>query len=336
MLNINYIQNLRRFIDSNPCIDFDARSAILYPLLDRIYNHGEQLFVTLQNGVKLHYLYKSQISKEILLREREIPSHAWEPMTTRAVELAIRYRPGLVIIGGAYFGDHAMIAAKELQNMKSNAHVICVEPNIEQGKLLVKNAFLNQLSKIIKLNEVVLWDVKGLKFKLENEDSLASVIQSEQANCVSDTIDNIFLETNSKAASLLMLDIEGSEEKALQGAKNMLGLDNNCAPVIITEVHRNYVNWENGLKDTTIVQLLENHGYYVYALRDAQSNWELGLDAPEIIPLDKINLFGPPHGFNLIASKKKTFYADSGFKLVENVSPKYLRHKDKKLHYPVE
>ena len=334
MLDLEYIAKLRGFLDSNPCVDFDARSAVLYPLLDQIFSEGDRLNLTLENGLRLEYLYKSNIAKEILLRERENPSHAWEPMTTRAIELAIRYRPGPVLIGGAYFGDHAMIAAKELQNLGNAGPVICVEPNEEQGQLLLENAAANNLSPLLRLVKSVLWDRGGLRFNLNNEDSHASVQPDDSAACLSETIDHILSDQQADRISLLMLDIEGSEEKALAGANSILSLPANQAAVVIVEIHRKYVDWDCGLSKTGIVQLLIRHGYHVYALRDCQSNWEFGLAAPEIIPLDDVYLSGPPHGFNLIASKEEDFFNASDFKRIANVSPKYLRHRDAKLHAP--
>jgi FkbM family methyltransferase len=335
MLDLNYVYKLRDFIDANPCIDFDSRVALLYPLLDQIYSSGDRLSLTLENGLRLDYLYKSNIAKEILLRERENPSHAWEPMTTRVVELAIRYRPGPVLIGGAYFGDHAMIAAKELQDGKHAGPVICVEPNEEQGQLLLENAAINGLSPWLRLVKSVLWDREGLRFNLNDQDSHASVELDDSAACLSETIDHIVSDQLSEGISLLMLDIEGSEEKALAGARSVLSLAADRAPVIIVEIHRKYVDWDCGLSNTEMVRFLVGYGYHVYALRDCQSNWELGLEAPEIIPLEDVYLSGPPHGFNLIASKDEHFFDASGFKRVSNVSPKYLRHRDAKLHAPM-
>ena len=335
MLDLDYISQLRTFLDSNPCIDFDSRTTVLYPLLDQIFCSGDRLSLTLENGLHLNYFYKSNIAKEILLRERECPSHAWEPMTTRAIELAIRYRPGPVLIGGAYFGDHAMIAGKELQNLGHKGPVICVEPNKEQGQLLLENADINGLTPWLYLVKSVLWEQRGLRFNLDSEDSHASVQVDERASLLSETIDHILSGLQLEQLSLLMLDIEGSEEKALKGASSILRLPADRAAVVIVEIHRKYVDWDCGLSNTGIVRLLLDNGYHVYALRDCQSNWELGLQAPEIIPLDQVYLSGPPHGFNLIASKNDDFFDGSGFARVTNVSPKYLRHRDAKLHFPL-
>lgn len=242
MLDLNFVKQLRHYLDCHPCLDFDARTQILYPLLDEIFIEGDRLNVRLENGLTMDYLYKSNIAKEILLRERENPSHAWEPMTTRSVELAIRHRPGCVMVGGAYFGDHALIAAHELQVSKSSGFVICVEPNSEQRRLLEYNAVLNNLSESIRLLDSVLWSSSGMRFNLAASDSHAAVIADEEATYVSKTIDEILSDHDVEEISLLLIDIEGSEEEALRGASKPLSAQRDRAPVVIAEIHRNYVD----------------------------------------------------------------------------------------------
>ena len=55
----------------------------------------------------------------------------------------------------------------------------------------------------------------------------------------------------------------------------------------------------------------------------------------ELVPLDSVYLEGPPHGFNMVAVKDTTVFDGPGYSIVKGVSPKYLRHKDPKLHHPV-
>lgn len=334
MLDLAYVQQLRKHLDSHPCLNFDARTKILYPLLDEIFSEGQRLNVRLENGLTVDYLYRSNIAKEILLRDRENPSHAWEPMTTRSVELAIRHMPGSVMVGGAYFGDHALIAAHELSASKSPGLVICVEPNQEQRAILEDNAASNNLSDSIRLLDSVLWSSSSARFSLAASDSHAAVIADEKAEYTSKTIDEILSDHGIDHVSLVLIDIEGSEEEALRGASATLSAPPDQAPVVIAEIHRKYVDWSGGLTETSIVRHLQDHGYSVFALRDCQSNWCLGLDAPEIIPLDRVYLEGPPHGFNLIAAKDTSFFEDQGFHVVYDVSPKYLRHRDPALHLP--
>lgn len=335
MLDLAYIQGLRDYVDCNPCLDYDARTKILYPLLDKLFQEGDTLNVCLENGLTIDYLYKSNIAREILLRDKKKPNHAWEPMTTRSVELAIRHRPGSVMIGGAYFGDHALIAAHELHMAKSSGLVVCVEPNQEQRQILNKNAKANNLSMYILLLDSILWSSSGLRFELAASDSHASVIADEKASYTSRTIDEILEYHGISNISLLLIDIEGSEEEALRGASAALSARPDQAPVVIAEIHRNYVDWSEGLNNTSIVRYLKDYGYKVFALRDCQSNWSLGIGAPEIIPLESVYLEGPSHGFNLIAAKDASFFENQGFKVVCDVSPKYLRHRNPALHLPV-
>lgn len=239
------------------------------------------------------------------------------------------------MIGGAYFGDHALVAALELNKSNGSHSVLCVEPNEKQRNMLDLNAKINGLSNYIQLINAVLWDQSGLKFNLATSDSHACVSPDPNAIHISETIDQLLLNHKVGSLSLLLLDIEGSEERALQGAQIVLGLSQEEAPVVIVEIHRNYVDWSQGLNSTSLVKELTKYGYNVFALRDCQSNWNLRLDSPEIIPLDQIYLEGPPHGFNLIASKNLDFFKSQGFKIVNNVSPKYLRHRCPELHMPI-
>ena len=237
--------------------------------------------------------------------------------------------------GGAYFGDHALIAANTLRCLNASFEVVCVEPNPEQRLLLNENAHMNHLQDFIALEDAVLWSTEGLQFDLENTDSHASVLQVDSAPYLSKTINSIVKNIGFDSLSLLMLDIEGSEESALQGSNSLLEMTEAEAPKIIFEVHRKYVDWTNGLVNTPIVQNLANYGYHMFALRDCQCNWELDLQKPELIPLEDVLLEGPPHGFNIVASKDKQFFSKEHFDFVKGVSPKYLRHRSPSLHRPL-
>lgn len=337
MLTIKEIQNLRTYLNNNPCMDFDLRTKILYPLLDEIFNETDILEMTLKNGLHFKYPYRSNIAKEILLREDEISSHAWEPMTSLCVEIATAYKGGDVLIGGAYFGDQALIAANTLRNLgKANRRVICVEPNKIQRDQLIDNSYANNLNDYIIAIDKVLWDRTGDKFDLEDSDSHAAIQQGENASLESITIEQLANEMNTTEFSLIQLDIEGSEEKALIGAEKYLSMGKDHSPVIITEIHSKYTDWSNGIKKSSLVELLLHYKYKVFGLRDAQSNWELSLDKPELVPLDKIYLEGPPHGFNLIAAKDESFFNDSRFTIIDRLaSPKYLRHRNPQFHMPI-
>ncbi len=337
MLTIKEVRDLTEYINQNPCLGFDLRTKVLYPLLDEIFSVDDVFTLRLSNGLAIEFPYRSNIAKEILLRSEEIPAHAWEPMTSMCVKIATEYKAGSVVIGGAYFGDQALISAKTLSDMNAKARqVICVEPNDIQRAQLTSNAVRNSLSQYIATLDNVLWSSSGEMFGLEDSDSHAAVQKGRNATIRSTTIEEIADNMNITDISLIQLDIEGSEEEALLGASNFLSMSERQAPIVITEIHSKYTDWSNGIENSSLVQLLLSYGYTVFGIRDAQSNWELGLKKPELLSLKNIYLEGPPHGFNLIASKDKEFFSSTRFTFVDRLaSPKYLRHRDPELHMPI-
>ena len=135
---------------------------------------------------------------------------------------------------------------------------------------------------------------------------------------------------------LLMLDIEGGEQAALEGAVGLLGRPKGEAPIVVFEIHRSYVDWSNGLDQTQPVRLMLDAGYQVFAIRDFQSNIPMGGCLIELLPLDAAYLEGPPHGFNMLAVKDEALLDPSVFRLCRNKSPKLLLYKSPVLHHPTE
>lgn len=317
-MNLASVRELCRVLDANPVLGLDARELAVYPLLDNCFSHGERLQVELDSGLKLSFEYRSKIAKEILLREREFPSHVWEPMTTRVVELVVRHfrnRSGSVLVGGAYIGDHALVAAHEMKALGVAGKVICVEPDPASRKILSENAKVNNLLDIVHIEDAVLWSEAGLQFTLSDGDSHATANVSQAGDLNSRTIDEVTANHHIDDLALIMLDIEGAEEQALRGAPKALGAPKSAAPIVISEIHRNYVDWSCGLAETPVVKLLERHGYTIFALRDVQGNWELDNNRVELIPLDAVLLDGPAHGFNLVAAKDLGFLTMPTFAL---------------------
>jgi hypothetical protein len=132
-----------------------------------------------------------------------------------------------------------------------------------------------------------------------------------------------------------MLDTEGGEERALRGASRLLSLPHPSAPNLVFEVHRDHVDWTYGLENTHVVAMLVTHGYRVFAVRDFHSNVAMHGQPIEVIPVDRVYLDGPPHGFNLLATKDPELVDRLGLLVASNVSPKYFLDKDPALHHPV-
>ncbi len=311
----------------------DVREELTGPLVDAMYDDDQVVRKTLSSGVTFEFLYRSKIARDFVMSQPEHPDHAWEPQTSRIlVNLAKGKRQ--VVIGGAYFGDHAVLIAREIAGNGGVVHAF--EPNTQQRGMLMRNAELNGLTNVLPRPEG-LWHDSTTNLKLVGYDSFAN---AEVAEAGDDTFKTVTIADYLTAQGvlkldLIVLDIEGAELGALQGAEPFLAQPKGQAPNILFEVHRHYVDWSNGLANTPIARLLTGHGYSLYGLRDFNSNYDLAGRPVELIPMDAIHLEGPPHGFNMVAVKDPAVFDGPGYAIVRDVSPKYLRHKDPKLHHPI-
>jgi FkbM family methyltransferase len=313
---------------------FDIREEVTGPLVDAVYREGEVVRRTLSTGVVLDFLYRSKIARDFVMSQPAIPDHAWEPQTSKiVVDLARGAKE--VVIGGAYFGDHAILIAREVAPGGGRVHAF--EPNSDQRAMLVRNAELNGLTNVAPRPEG-LWDTSSESLRLVGYDSFASAERVEADSPDSFrtlTIADYLAGAGVDRLDLIVVDIEGAELAALTGAERFLSLPAGQAPNIVFEVHRDYVDWSQGLPQTAIARFLTDRGYKLFALRDFNSNYDLAGQPIELIPADRVHLDGPPHGFNMVAVKDESLFANDRYRIVEDVSPKLLRHKDPKLHHPV-
>lgn len=312
----------------------DLREDVTGPFVDAVFRESELVRKSLSNGTVFEFLYRSKIARDFVMSEPSAPDHAWEPQTSRiVVELAKRAKQ--VVVGGAYFGDHAILIAGEVAGRGGVVHAF--EPNGEQRGQLIRNAELNGLTNIVPRPEG-LWDTSSASLRLVGYDSFASAEQAEadaEDSFRTVTISDYLEGAGVDQLDLIVLDIEGAELAALKGADAFLSRPAGEAPDIVFEVHRHYVDWTNGLAETEIGQYLIGHGYQLFALRDFNSNVDLAGKPIELIPADAVYLEGPPHGFNMVALKDTSRLAPPTFSIVRDVSPKLLRHKDPSLHHPL-
>jgi FkbM family methyltransferase len=327
-----FIRHLLAFEKDIATPGVDIREDVTGPIVDALFGEDQVVRKTLSNGVTLEFLYRSKIARDFVMSEPSEPDHAWEPQTSRIlVDLAKRAEQ--VVIGGAYFGDHAILIAREVAKRGGRVHAF--EPNNEQRHMLQRNAALNGLSNIVPRPEG-LWNNSSTTLKLVGYDSFAAAEVAEGEDAFHTvTIADYLKAEHVDRLDLIVIDIEGAEFAALQGAEAFLDRPAGQAPNILFEVHRHYVDWTNGLENTDIVRYLTDRGYQVFALRDFNSNYDLSEKPIELIPLGSIHLEGPPHGFNMVAVKDPSVLQSDLYRIVKDVSPKYLRHKDPALHHPV-
>ncbi|NBJ15353.1 MAG: FkbM family methyltransferase [Dehalobacter sp. 4CP] len=317
----------------------DIREEITGPILDEMYCSNSIIRKQLQNGLIFDFFYRTKIARDFILSKPKLPDHVWEPQTTKLL-IHLSKKANNVIIGGAYFGDQTIILCKELSSKGGICHAF--EPNSDQFERLNHNAKINELNNLRSWNQP-LWCDSNSQLNLVGEDSYAFVQKvsfdkknSEPAQGLQTiSIDDYILREGIGMVDLIMLDIEGAEENVLRGASNLLK-QHPSVPTIVFEVHKNYVNWDNGLENSDIVCFLKSCGYgHIYAIRDYNSNVNMGESPIELIPCDRVYLEGPPHGFNMIAVKDQSIVMEENFRICYDVSPKLLKHKDPKIHSPL-
>jgi FkbM family methyltransferase len=284
---------------------------------------GESFCKSLMNGVKIKFVYNSKIAREFLLSSPEVPSHVWEPQTTKLL-LHFSKNAKNVIIAGAYFGDQAIPIA---HTIKDNGICHAFEPNKANADLIGENAKLNGLSNII-VNKLALWNESNKPLVFKGEDALASTVvadNSEEQILVTITVDDYVSQNNIKTVDLLMIDVEGSELQVLEGAKTVL---NDFKPIVVFETHSLYNDWSKGLQNSDSARMMKQMGYFLYAIREFHQNIETGNMPIELLPLERTYCEIPPHhGFNLLAVPSQDLIDNDLFKIVYDLSPKLLLHK---------
>lgn len=310
----------------------NLREELTGPLVDLMCRDGEPMQRGVAGGLTFHFRYSSKIARDFLLARGRTPDHVWEPQTTRSV-IALTTGRSQALIGGAYIGDHALYAARALAP-GGTCH--CFELSPDSLELLRMNLQANGITNV-RVNQEALWSGDGERIALSGADSHASPAPAEAASgdwFPSRSIDGYLRDMGVARLDLLMLDIEGGEWQALQGAAGVLAQPTETAPAVIFEVHRNYVDWTHGLAGTPICGLLLSQGYELFCIRDYQGNEVVEPPVVELVDIESVVLDGPPHGFNMLAVKTRDRLAADTFRLVRGVSPKLLKHRDPRLHAP--
>ena len=309
-----------------------VRDDITGPIADALHDDADIYEKTLADGTRFKFLFRTKIARDFVLAKDEHPTHVWEPQTTRLLLHLCAGLQGDALIGGAYFGDQAILVARALQARLLDVH--CFEPNTDQSAMLAENIALNRLDNI-HVNRCGLWSCSDARLKLDGFDSFANAISAEADDpqgFATVSIDD-YRAAGQLNIGLIQLDIEGAEFGALQGARRTLEQDK---PHIVFEVHRHYVDWSRGLAQTDICRYLAALGYTLFALRDFNSQREMGAKPIELVALDKVYLDGPAHGFNMVAVQDSRALPAPLFRQVMHVSPKLLAHKDPALHHPLD
>lgn len=302
------------------------REQVRWPLILALLSQVETHRVVLQNGLVFDVGPDSRIEKALLLSLEAHPDHVWEPQTTKLLT-ALADKATNVIVGGAYIGDHVAFVARVAQMVHA------FEPAPHSFDRLLHHLQVNNLGNVAA-HGLGLWHKSDVALQLEGDLALGSSVPTTDFERAfrSVSIDDYVRAQGLGAVELIMLDTEGGEENALLGARETIVRN---SPNIVFEIHRNFVDWSGGLEKTSIVSFLTSQGYDVFAIRDFHNNYPMANEPIEVIPVDRVYLEGPPHGFNTLATRDPELIARLGLRIVENVSPKLLLDKDPALHLPL-
>jgi len=307
------------------------RDEVTGPIIDALHDETDLYEKSLSDGTKFEFLYRTKIARDFLLSQPQTPTHVWEPQTTRLLSYLAAQSTGDVLIGGAYFGDHAVLLGRQLSDQGRRVH--CFEPNDDQRGMLARNAAINGLTNL-DIHSFGLWSESSKTLRLAGFDSFANAVLAADGEAGFETVSiDDYLAKVGRRLSVLMLDIEGAEYQALIGAQGTLRSNRPC---VVFEVHRDYVDWSKGLEATPICRLLTDESYRLFGVRDFNTNQDMQDHCIELVPAATVYLDGPPHGFNMLAVPPGTPLEPPLFKIIDSVSPKLLLHKDPAIHHPMD
>jgi FkbM family methyltransferase len=164
-----------------------------------------------------------------------------------------------VIDVGAHVGLYAMAFGKRVG---PQGCVLAAEPDPENLDRLHKHIELNGLKEVVRVVPAGMADAPGTaSLSMESLQShVSSVGGSVQIKL--ETLDRV---TGNERWDLLLIDVEGYEEKVLRGGLGLLGDPARRPGMIMIEVHP--YNWpEIGTTSASLLELLRSKGYTVARL----------------------------------------------------------------------
>lgn len=172
--------------------------------------------------------------------------------------------PGKVFIdGGANFGIYTVVAGKLVGD---SGRVLSFEPGVESCSVLKRNVELNQLNNVTVINSA-LSDSVGVARLYHVADALNSYslaagldTQTGFEETHTTTIDRVLQNEGIDRVDMLKLDVEGVEELALYGAKELF---TRVKPTVLFEVSEEATG-RLGLSRDGAWHFLQEFGYQLF------------------------------------------------------------------------
>lgn len=178
----------------------------------------------------------------------------------RVMEVA---KPGARIIDvGAHMGLYA--TAFGLRVGKTG-RVLAAEPDPGNLALLRRHVALNQLENIVTILPAALSDQRGTA-ALAMAQLQSHLAETGAENTVTIDVETLDAVTGDQSWDLLLVDVEGYEEKVLRGGRKLLADTARRPRMIMIEVHP-YAWAQAGSTSDSLLGELRQHGYRVRTLR---------------------------------------------------------------------
>jgi FkbM family methyltransferase len=140
----------------------------------------------------------------------------------------------------------------------SGGTVLAAEPDPQNLPVLRKHIALNGLQSVVRVVPAALSDSAGQASL--SMDSLQSHVSDQGSVAI--TLSTLDAEVGEGKWDLLLIDVEGFEEKVLRGGRQLLSDPSRRPTVIMIEVHP-YAWVELGISSESLLNLLRQFGYEV-------------------------------------------------------------------------
>lgn len=234
-----------------------ARDFILWPLAHKLLPEDYSEIITLGNGIRM-WVYQDiyDMTNKTLMFLGEDKNFVYEPGTSGLFSRLVKEKKTVLIAGG-HLGYYALLAAK----VNPHADVYVFEPTKKMFDRLSKNIALNSFNNIYPEHKA-LSNIQGeVEIVVDNGQSSLikhegnSTKKREMVEAV--TIDSYFQDKETKPG-MILLDVEGFEALALEGAQHILALK----PDLILEVNSKMLG-KAGTSEALLYEMLSSKGYNV-------------------------------------------------------------------------
>jgi FkbM family methyltransferase len=192
----------------------------------------------------------------------------WEKSNLNVISKLLK-RGDYVIDAGAHEGYISLFISSIVGD---SGRVFAIEPNPENREYIRQNIELNHATNIQVIDKAIS-DTPSKADFFYNDDGGAwgslirlPIFQTRKTMTVNvDTLDNLFYKSDyARRIKLCKLDIEGSETKALMGAKNILS---EYKPIICFEVNLSFWAYQD-VSIQVLFDFLKSNGYELFIAKD--------------------------------------------------------------------